>query len=161
MNDAAWKREIAKRDEIIFRQADALVAFANQVASLRQKVSELTSLLQEKSEFTSLLQEKADAKDAKKPKFAEDYSLKRQERKKLRRRKKESTGRKPTQAKQHLIQRTENVCVPSRRCAQGLRGHRRDRQLRGLRKSFRKTPEVLDASAAEEHQSHVAISGEA
>jgi transposase len=109
MNEAAWKHEIAKRDEIIFRQADALVAFANQVASLQQKVSELTSLLQEK----------AGAKDAKKPKFAEDYSLKRQERKKLRRRKKESTGRKPTQAKQHLVQRTENVYphgVPSRRC---------------------------------------------
>ena len=35
------------------------------------------------------------AKDAKKPNFAEDYSLKRQERKKARRRKKKSTSTRP------------------------------------------------------------------
>lgn len=109
MNEAAWEQEIAKRDEIIRRQADEIAALTKQGASLQQKVSELTSLLQEK----------ASTKDAKKPKFAEDYSLDRQERKKSRRRKKKSTGRKPTQAKQHLIQQTENVYpqgVPSRRC---------------------------------------------
>ena len=107
MNEAAWEQEIAKRDEIIRRQAD-------EIAALKREVTELKSLLKEK----------ADAKDAKKPKFAEDYSLDRQERKKTRRRKKKSTGRKPTQAKQHLIQQTENVYphgVPSRRCELGKR----------------------------------------
>jgi hypothetical protein len=102
MNETAWKRELAKRDEIIRQQAE-------HIATLERELTELKTLLQEK----------ASAKDAKKPSFAEDYSLKRQERKKARRRKKKSTGRKPTQAKQHLIQRTENVYpqgVPSRRC---------------------------------------------
>src|SRR5664280_1418115 len=112
MNEAAWEREIAKRNEIIRRQADEIAALTKQGASLQQEVMEIKSLLKEKADAKN-------AKNAKKPKFAEDYGLNRQERKEARRRKKKSTGRKPTQAKRHLIQRTENVYpqgVPSRRC---------------------------------------------
>jgi uncharacterized protein (DUF3084 family) len=42
MNEAAWEQEIAKRDEIIRRQADEIAALTKQGASLQQKVSELT-----------------------------------------------------------------------------------------------------------------------
>jgi transposase len=102
MSETAWEKEIAKRDDLIRRQAD-------EIAALKQEVTELKSLLKEK----------AVAKDAKRPTFSQDYSLSRQEREKSRHRHKKSTGRKPGEAKQHRIQRTDDIYpqgVPPRRC---------------------------------------------
>ena len=102
MNEAAWEREVAKRDEIIRQQAE-------EIAALKQEVAELKSLLKEK----------AASKDAKRPVFSQDYSLSRQERQRARRRRKVSTGRKPTEAKQQRIERTDDIYpkgVSPRRC---------------------------------------------
>jgi transposase len=102
MNETAWEREIAQRDTIICRQAD-----------------EIAALKQELAEVKSLLKEKAATKDAKRPTFSQDYSLSRQQREKSRRRRKKSTGRKPREAKQQRVERTDDIHppgVPPRRC---------------------------------------------
>jgi len=92
MDETTWKREIAKRDEIIRRQAD-------EIASLKREIAELKALLKEK----------AVAKDAKRPVFSQDYSLSRQERQRRRKRRAKSSGRKPTAAKQQHIERTDDI----------------------------------------------------
>jgi hypothetical protein len=63
MDGTVWEGEIAKRDEIIRRQAE-------EIAALKQEVADLKSLLKER----------AAAKDSKRPTFSQDYSLSRQER---------------------------------------------------------------------------------
>lgn len=95
MKGTVWEGELAKRDEIICRQAE-------EIASLKQEVAELKALLKER----------AAAKDAKRPTFSQDYSLSRQERQRSRGRRKKSTGRKPTESKQHRVDRTEDVYPP-------------------------------------------------
>jgi transposase len=99
MSTEAPKRTTIQLEEIIRRQEKYIVALEQEAAALRKRVEELERLLQEK----------AVAKEAKKPTFREDYSLSRQERKHRRRRQKKSTGRKPKEAKQAQIQRTERV----------------------------------------------------
>jgi len=109
MNRAAWRREIAERDEIIRRQAEEIAALKQQAANMQREIAELKALLKDK----------ASAKDAKRPVFSQDYSLSRQERQRMRRRRKKSTGRKPAQAKQQRVERTDNIYpqgVPQRRC---------------------------------------------
>src|ERR1039457_844357 len=95
MDGTVWESEIAKRDEIIRRQAE-------EIAALKQEVADLKALLKER----------AAAKDAKRPTFSQDYSLSRQERQRSRRGRKKSTGRKPTESKQHRVDRTEDVYPP-------------------------------------------------
>lgn len=99
MCTAALKGKWMEQDEVIRRQAEQIAALEEEVAALRKKVKELERLLKEKAE----------TKEATKPKIREDYSLSRQERKRRRRRRKRSTGRKPKEAKQHQIHRTERV----------------------------------------------------
>lgn len=109
MDAAVWESETAKQDEVVRRQAEEIAALKRQVVDLERRIAELQRLLNEK----------AAAKDAKRPKFSQDYSVSRQERQRARRRRKKSTGRKPTEAKRQGIQRTENVYppgVPPRRC---------------------------------------------
>jgi hypothetical protein len=95
MDGTVWESEIAKRDEIIRQQAE-------EIAALKQEVADLKALLKER----------AAAKDAKRPTFSQDYSLSRQERQRSRRGRKKSTGRKPTESKQHRVDRTEDVYPP-------------------------------------------------
>ena len=74
---------------------------------------------QEIAELKAMLKEKAAAKDAKRPVFSQDYSLSRQERQRARRGRNKSTGRKPTDAKQQCVERTNDIYpqgVSPRRC---------------------------------------------
>jgi len=109
MSRAAWRREIAGRDDLIRRQADEIAALKQQAVNMQREIAELKALLKDE----------AAAKDAKRPVFSQDYSLSRQERQRMRRRRKKSTGRKPAQAKQHRVERTDNIYpqgVSPRRC---------------------------------------------
>ena len=96
---AAREVRTVEQDEVIRQQAEYIAALEHEVAALRKRVQELERLLKEK----------ADAKEAKRPTPRQDYSLSRQERKRRRRRRKKSTGRKPKEAKQEQIHRTEQV----------------------------------------------------
>jgi len=117
MDETTWKREIAKRDEIIRRQAEEIAALKREVGKLK-----------------SLLQEKAAAKDAKRPVFSQDYSLSRQERQRKRKRRAKSSGRKPSADKQQHVERTDDIyplnvtqqnCEPAReQCAWRLENGR-------------------------------------
>jgi len=98
MCTAAPKRTAVEQEEIIRRQAEYIAALEQEIAALHKRVEELERLLKEK----------AGTKESKKPTFRQDYSLSRQERKRRRRRRK-STGRKPREAKQAQIHRTERV----------------------------------------------------
>ncbi len=76
MSAAALGMDIAKRDEIIRRQAPEIAELKKRAASLEQQLVELKSLLKER----------AATKDAKRPIFSQDYSLSRQERERVRHR---------------------------------------------------------------------------
>jgi len=109
MSAAALEMEIVKRDEIIRRQAQEIAELKKRAASLEQQLVQLQSLLKER----------AATKDAKRPIFSQDYSLSRQERERMRHRRKRSPGRRPREAKQHRIERTDDIYpqgVPPRRC---------------------------------------------
>jgi transposase len=96
---AAPKGKTVDRDAIIRRQAEYIAALEEKVAVLEKRVEELERLLREK----------AGAKEAKKPTFRQDFSLSAQERRRRRRRRRKSTGRKPKQAKQEQVHRSEEV----------------------------------------------------
>src|SRR3972149_5439028 len=99
MCTAALQGKIVEQGKIIRRQAEYIAALEEEVAALRKRVEELERLLKEK----------AGAKEAKKPVLRQDYSLSRQERIRRRRRRKKSPGRKPKEAKQEQVHRTEQV----------------------------------------------------
>jgi hypothetical protein len=94
MSAAALEMQIAKRDEIIRRQAQEIAELKKRAASLGQPLVE----------FKSLLKERAATKDAKRPIFSQDYSLSRQERERVRRPRKRSPGRRSGEAKKHRIE---------------------------------------------------------
>lgn len=79
-----YQKELEQRDKLIAEQAE-------QIKTLEAKVQNLERLLHDKG----------DSKGSKKPKFREDYSLKKNQSKKKRR--KRSSGRRPREAKRDLI----------------------------------------------------------
>ena len=108
MSDAATT-ETDPRDLKISEQAEALAALTKENEQLKERNKKLAERIQR---LEALLAAKVDAKSSKKPVFTENYSL---DRNKLdsqnsdKKPPKKSTGRKPAEAKVHLVSDTIEV----------------------------------------------------
>ena len=108
MSDAATT-ETDPRDLKISEQAEALAALTKEIELLKEQNKKLAERIKR---LEALLAAKVDAKSSKKPVFTENYSL---DRNKLgsqnsdKKPPRKSTGRKPAEAKVHLVSDTIEV----------------------------------------------------
>ena len=115
MDVARLQDELRRRDRLIEEMAETI---RRQQATIAAQAEELARLRERVSELEGVLERQAKAKQSKPPRFSGDYSLKTQERK-GRRRRKRSPGRRKTGEKLDRAQRIENVYpegVPPGRC---------------------------------------------
>ena len=111
MSDAA-PQQIDPRDLKIAEQAQLLAELTREIKQLREENKQLRERIER---LEALLATKLDAKSSKKPVFTENYSL---DRNKLgskdsdKKPPKKSTGRKPREAKEHLVSDTIEVFPP-------------------------------------------------
>jgi hypothetical protein len=101
MSQTDYENELKLRDETIQRQAGQIKRQAQHIERLDAEIDGLKKLLAGK----------AQAKSAKKPKFTENYSLDKRNRKKKRRKK--STGRRPKDAKRALVEHQYDIFPPN------------------------------------------------
>ena len=99
MDAAAYEKELERRDRRNAELEKALRQRDRRIAELEKRLADLEAALQRRSETNA----------SKKPRFAEDYSVATQEKKRRKQRKKRSPGRRPKEVKLAEVARTEEI----------------------------------------------------
>jgi len=107
MRASEYENKLKQQAERILQQAETILQQAEMIGQQGERIKQLEA---EIGGLKKLLVGKAEAKTAKKPKFTENYSLGKHNRKKKRRKK--STGRRSNDAKRTLIEQQSNIFWP-------------------------------------------------